>query len=111
VLAEVRRVMRRWLHRHDVPEQDGREIVLAVSEVCANAIEHAYSPASAHFELTARHPDDRVEVIVRDTGSWRSPRGQHRGRGLTVAQAAMDEVEITPSDSGTQVVMRRRVQK
>jgi anti-sigma regulatory factor (Ser/Thr protein kinase)/putative methionine-R-sulfoxide reductase with GAF domain len=109
VLADVRRVVRRWLRAQAVAEQDSREIVLAVSEVCANAIEHAYPPVPAEFDLTARRTGDRLEFVVRDTGAWREPRGDNRGRGLKVVRAAMDEVEVSPSDSGTEVVMRRRV--
>ena len=110
VLTDVRRALRRWLRLHVADEQDSREIVLAVSEACANAVEHAYSPAPAHFELTARQIGDRLEFVVRDEGAWREPRGDHRGRGLKVVAAVMDELEMKPSDSGTEVVMRRRVQ-
>ena len=109
VLAEVRRVVRRWLRDQSVPEQESREVVLAVNEVCANAIEHAYPPAPAEFELTARRIDGQLEFVVRDEGAWREARGENRGRGLMVVRSAMDEVEIKPSDSGTVVVMRRRV--
>ena len=109
VLAEVRRVVRRWLRAQAASEQNSREIVLAVSEVCANAIEHAYSPGPAEFELTARRIDTQLEFIVRDEGAWREPRGDNRGRGLNVVRAAMDEVDVKPSESGTEVIMRKRV--
>jgi anti-sigma regulatory factor (Ser/Thr protein kinase)/putative methionine-R-sulfoxide reductase with GAF domain len=108
VLADVRRVVRRWLHGQAVPEKDSREIVLAVSEVCANAIEHAYPPGPAEFTFSARRIADQLEFVVRDEGTWRDPRGDNRGRGLTVVRAAMDEVEINRSDAGTEVVMRRK---
>jgi anti-sigma regulatory factor (Ser/Thr protein kinase) len=109
VLAEVRRMLRRWLLARDVSEADIREIVLAVSEACANAIEHAYSPAPAEFEVTATASEDELRFVVRDEGAWRSPRGVNRGRGLNVVRAAMDDVEVRPSDTGTEVVMTRRV--
>jgi anti-sigma regulatory factor (Ser/Thr protein kinase) len=109
VLADMRRVLRRWLRVQAVAEQEGREIVLSVSEVCANAIEHAYPPAPAHFQLTARRVDARLEFVVRDEGQWREPRGKHRGRGLKVARAAMDEVDVNSSASGTEVVLRKKV--
>jgi anti-sigma regulatory factor (Ser/Thr protein kinase)/putative methionine-R-sulfoxide reductase with GAF domain len=108
ILAEVRRMLRRWLHANAVPEKDVREIVLAVNEACANAIEHAYSPASAEFELTADAADDKLHFVVRDTGTWRAPRGVHRGRGLTVVRAAMDEVEVRVTEGGTEVLMAKR---
>jgi anti-sigma regulatory factor (Ser/Thr protein kinase) len=105
LLVEVRRDLRRWLRSQGVPETDSREIVLAVNEACANAIEHAYSPAPAEFDLAATRDGDAVTVTVSDRGSWRSPRGQNRGRGLGIVEAAMDDVKIGTTDNGTVVRM------
>ena len=109
VLVQVRRMLRRWLHARGVSDADIREIVLAVSEACANAVEHAYSPAPAEFEFTAGRNDATLEFVVRDEGTWRNPRGTNRGRGLAVIRAAMDHVEVNRSEHGTEVVMRRRM--
>jgi anti-sigma regulatory factor (Ser/Thr protein kinase)/GAF domain-containing protein len=109
VLAEVRRVVRRWLRDRGAEDNDLTEITLAVSEACTNAIEHAYSPGPAEFELEASATDGQVTIVVSDAGRWRSPRGTHRGRGLTVIDAAMDEVEVESAAKGTQIVMRRRI--
>jgi anti-sigma regulatory factor (Ser/Thr protein kinase)/putative methionine-R-sulfoxide reductase with GAF domain len=111
VLADVRQLLRRWLHRHRVLEQDAREILLAVNEACANAIEHAYSPSPAEFELEASDRDGWLEFRVRDEGNWRAARGEGRGRGLKLIETAMDEVEVDRADTGTTVVMRRRVKR
>jgi len=108
-LAEVRRDLRRWLGSQGVPETHSREIVLAVNEACANAIEHAYSPAPAEFDVAATRDGDAVTVLVSDRGSWRGPRGQNRGRGLGIVEAAMDAVQIDTTDNGTVVRMRHKV--
>lgn len=108
-LAEVRRMLRRWLGSQGVSEQDTREIVLAVSEACANAVEHAYSPAPAEFQFTATRHDGELQFRVRDEGNWRTPRGVNRGRGLIVVRAAMDEVEVNASEHGTEVIMSKRL--
>ncbi len=109
-LAHVRRVLRRWLVNQGADESDVAEVTIAVSEACANAIEHAYSPAPATFELAASRKNGEITVAVRDQGRWRAPRGTNRGRGLSIMVAAMDDVQIDRTDSGTQVVMRRRLQ-
>jgi anti-sigma regulatory factor (Ser/Thr protein kinase)/putative methionine-R-sulfoxide reductase with GAF domain len=111
VLADVRHVLRRWLHRHGVLEQDAREILLAVNEACANAIEHAYSPAPAVFEFEAIDNDGELEFKVTDEGRWRSARGEYRGRGLKLIETAMDEVQVDRSDTGTTILMRRRIRR
>lgn len=109
VLAEVRRVLRRWLHRLGAGQDDVAAITLACGEACANAIEHAYSPAHASFRLEAREEDGLVSLSVRDSGQWRDPRGAHRGRGLAIIESAMDGFEVVPSPSGTEVRMSRRL--
>jgi anti-sigma regulatory factor (Ser/Thr protein kinase) len=84
-------------------------VTIAVSEACANAIEHAYSPAPASFEVHAWGQNGEITVAVRDQGQWRASRGQNRGRGLSIMAAAMDDVQIDRGSSGTEVVMRRRL--
>jgi anti-sigma regulatory factor (Ser/Thr protein kinase)/putative methionine-R-sulfoxide reductase with GAF domain len=110
-LARVRRIVRRWLRKHGADDQDSIEITLAVGEACTNAIEHAYSPAPAEFELRACADDGEITVTVTDAGRWRSPRGVHRGRGLRIMKAAMDGVEVNSGERGTEIVMRRRIAK
>jgi anti-sigma regulatory factor (Ser/Thr protein kinase)/putative methionine-R-sulfoxide reductase with GAF domain len=108
-LAHVRRVLRRWLIHRGADEADVAEVTIAVSEACANAIEHAYSPAPAAFKLDATGGDGEVTIAIRDEGRWRAPRGSGRGRGLSIMVAAMDDVQIDRTETGTQVVMRRRL--
>jgi anti-sigma regulatory factor (Ser/Thr protein kinase)/putative methionine-R-sulfoxide reductase with GAF domain len=109
VLSRVRRLFRRWLRDRGASTNQIEEVTLAVNEACANAIEHAYSPAPAAFELGATAGADGVTITVRDSGQWRPPRGQDRGRGLKIIETAMDMVDVHPSSSGTEVVMRRRL--
>jgi anti-sigma regulatory factor (Ser/Thr protein kinase) len=105
----VRRVMRRWLRERGADADDVNEMTLAVGEACANAIEHAYSPAPAWFELDATESEGEVTVAVRDTGRGREARGENRGRGLRIIDAAMSDVELTSTSTGTKIVMRRRL--
>jgi anti-sigma regulatory factor (Ser/Thr protein kinase) len=112
-LSGVRRMLRRWLRARGADEPLISEISLAANEACANAIEHAYPPGPASFELTAQAVGEaeatEVKITVRDTGSWRPPRGENRGRGLTIIEGAMDKVEINPTPDGTEVVMHKRL--
>ncbi|MGH2887361.1 MAG: ATP-binding SpoIIE family protein phosphatase [Solirubrobacteraceae bacterium] len=110
-LAHIRRVLRRWLIERGADDGDVAEVTIAVSEACANAIEHAYSPSPATFELDAFGENGEITVWIRDSGRWRAPRGQNRGRGLSIMVAAMDDVQIERTDTGTEVVMRRRLRQ
>jgi anti-sigma regulatory factor (Ser/Thr protein kinase) len=109
VLADVRQTLRRWIHQFGAGREDIGAVTLACGEACANAIEHAYSPGRASFELEARAERGVVILAVRDSGRWRPPRGEHRGRGLMIIKASMDRVEVRPSASGTEVLMSRRL--
>jgi anti-sigma regulatory factor (Ser/Thr protein kinase)/putative methionine-R-sulfoxide reductase with GAF domain len=109
VLAPARRRLRAWLRARGSDPETTEAIVLAAGEACANAIEHAYPPVAAGFEITARLDGDDVEVAVRDAGRWREARGRHRGRGLGIMRAAMDAVDVRSTGNGTEVVMRRRL--
>ena len=117
ILSTARRLLRRWLREHGADEPLISEITLAANEACANAIEHAYPPGPASFELAVRAEGeadavdgaDDVVITVRDTGRWRAPRVESRGRGRRIMESAMDAVQITATDPGTEVVMRRRI--
>jgi anti-sigma regulatory factor (Ser/Thr protein kinase) len=109
VLAQMRRMLARWLQAHGAQPAEIGAIMLACGEACANAIEHAYAPGLAYFELEAVHADGLVTLTVRDTGRWRAPRGVHRGRGLKMIEAAIDELAVTTGEAGTEVVMRHRL--
>jgi anti-sigma regulatory factor (Ser/Thr protein kinase)/putative methionine-R-sulfoxide reductase with GAF domain len=109
VLADMRRGLRRWLRSHGATDSDVTEVTLAVSEACSNAVEHAYSPAPAVFVLEARAKGDEITIVISDQGRWRAPRGQDRGRGLTIMKSAMDDVEVSSDQAGTTVTMRRKL--
>lgn len=108
-LSQVRRVFRRWLRERGADRTEVTEILLAVNEACANAIEHAYSPGPATFRVLAAVDDAQLTVNVEDSGKWRPPRGEQRGRGLNIIRAAMEHVEVERAEHGTRIVMRRRL--
>jgi serine phosphatase RsbU (regulator of sigma subunit) len=109
VLADVRNVLRRWLDDKGATPEELTEITIAVSEACANAVEHAYSPSAEAFELSARADQGELTVVVRDSGRWRAPRGENRGRGLTIMSAAMNDVQVNRTEQGTEIVMRKQL--
>jgi anti-sigma regulatory factor (Ser/Thr protein kinase) len=109
VLSQMRRMLGRWLQEHGTEADEVAAITLACGEACANAIEHAYAPGVAYFELEALDADGVVTITVRDTGRWRAPRGTNRGHGLKIISAAVDELDLHTTDAGTEVVMRRRL--
>jgi serine phosphatase RsbU (regulator of sigma subunit)/anti-sigma regulatory factor (Ser/Thr protein kinase) len=109
VLAAMRHSLRQWLEDAGAGTEETYDVLVATTEAAANAVEHAYGPIDATFELEARKTNGEVEVFVRDTGSWRPPRGQNRGRGTLLMQELMDHFEVTTGDAGTEVRMSKRL--
>jgi serine phosphatase RsbU (regulator of sigma subunit)/anti-sigma regulatory factor (Ser/Thr protein kinase) len=108
-LGAMRPLLRRWLALWGATPDEIYDITVAVQEASANAIEHAYGPGVASFEVDATHADGAITVVIRDRGRWRAPRGTHRGRGLSMMHALMHDVDVQQSEDGTTIVLRRRL--
>ncbi|MDA0182556.1 SpoIIE family protein phosphatase [Solirubrobacter phytolaccae] len=106
-LPAMRPLLRRWLGRWGAAEDEIYDIVVAVQEASANAVEHAYAPGAATYDVTAEHEQGVIRVVVSDRGSWREPRGTHRGRGISMMRALMESVDVTQDEQGTRVELRR----
>jgi anti-sigma regulatory factor (Ser/Thr protein kinase) len=111
VLAALREQLRDWLAGCNVTGNVCDEIVLACSEACANSIEHAQEPTRPEFEVVAETAGSSIVISVRDFGRWREAQNTpDRGLGLRLIEELMDGVEITRTESGTEVRMRRRLE-
>lgn len=108
-LATVRQLIRRWVTANGGTDDDCAAFAIAVSEACANAVEHAYRPGDATIEVRAALADGEASVTVRDRGDWREPRSGGRGRGIQMMREFMDEVSIDTGDEGTTVELRLRI--
>jgi serine/threonine-protein kinase RsbW len=110
-LGPLRRRLAGWLEDLGVAPAEADDVVLAVSEVCANAVEHGYAPGGeGHVEVEVVADGDRLTATVGDGGTWREePAPGDRGRGLAMVGALMDDVRVTRSPAGTTVVLRRRL--
>jgi serine phosphatase RsbU (regulator of sigma subunit)/anti-sigma regulatory factor (Ser/Thr protein kinase) len=109
-LAALRRTLNEWLSRIGATKTEAFEVTVSVNEIAANAIEHAYGLGDALFQIEGRFDGVTVAFTVRDSGRWREPRPNgDRGRGLDMARALMDQVDISPGPEGTEVKLRRRL--
>jgi serine phosphatase RsbU (regulator of sigma subunit)/anti-sigma regulatory factor (Ser/Thr protein kinase) len=108
-LATIRHLIRRWVTANDGTDDDCAAFAIAVSEACANVVEHAYGPVDASISLRARLSDEVATVVVRDRGRWRGSSRGNRGRGIPVMREFMDDVSIETGDEGTTVELRRRL--
>jgi anti-sigma regulatory factor (Ser/Thr protein kinase)/putative methionine-R-sulfoxide reductase with GAF domain len=108
-LATARHLIRRWVTANGGTDDACAAFAIAVTEACANSVEHAYGPGDASIQLRAALVDGEATVTVQDSGSWREPQGENRGRGIPVMKEFMDDVVIDAGDGGTTVELRRRI--
>jgi PAS domain S-box-containing protein len=112
-LAPVRKALRSWLGQCDLPAQIVQNILVAAGEACANAIEHGHRHTPGDVvRLRAEASVDNLRLTVADTGRWKSPEPEanaHRGRGVALMRAMMQQVTITPGPYGTTVDMQMRI--
>jgi anti-sigma regulatory factor (Ser/Thr protein kinase) len=111
-LAALRRDMRHWLAATGMDELARGELLVALGEACANAIEHAYAfSPDRHMEVTATADEHEVRVEVRDAGRWKmpGPKRHDRGRGLAMMAALTDAVEVERMQTGTTVRLTRKL--
>jgi anti-sigma regulatory factor (Ser/Thr protein kinase) len=108
-LSVLRRRLARFLHAVEATDAVAYEVTLTVCEAAGNAIEHAYGPIDATFDVEVSFEEGTLLAVVRDRGRWRERRGTHRGRGLNIIEGLMDDVQVTTEPDGTVIRMRRRL--
>jgi anti-sigma regulatory factor (Ser/Thr protein kinase) len=98
-----------WLRTLGAPTHLVDDLVLAVYEALANAVEHAYHPDHPDpvMRLQAHLDHDQLLITITDYGCWRTPGAPgYRGRGLAVMRSLSSGVHLCPSPQGTTVHMR-----
>jgi serine/threonine-protein kinase RsbW len=104
-----------------LPAERIEDLKLAVSEAVNNAIEHGNRSEIAKLvEVTFLLDADKLEVRIRDEGqggaqSHTAPRvvedhnldeGMHRGFGMYLITALVDDCEVSSSHHGTTLTLR-----
>jgi anti-sigma regulatory factor (Ser/Thr protein kinase)/anti-anti-sigma regulatory factor len=121
-LRMARHALAEWLSQLDPLVHDQYTLQLAVGEIVANAIEHAYPPSQpGQISLQAALGDDGVlECRISDRGHWKAPDPANpgRGAGLMLVGRMIDHLEVRhppqppdapPGARGTVVTLRHRL--
>ena len=109
-LAPLRHRLRAWLTLRGVGEARAADTVLAVSEACNNAIEHAYATHAGTVRVIAEHQGATLRIVVEDAGGWRETEPTpERGRGIPIMHGVMERVVIDRLPAATRVTLEQRL--
>jgi serine phosphatase RsbU (regulator of sigma subunit)/DNA-binding response OmpR family regulator/anti-sigma regulatory factor (Ser/Thr protein kinase) len=106
-LAMLRARARGFLRDVGVEDDDAQELLVALGEAAANAIQHPIASTQPFIEVELRMNADEVVATIQDFGQWNgNGDDDNRGRGMLLMEALTD-VEIGQHSGGTVVTLRR----
>ena len=105
-LPLMRGLLRQTLEHLDVAAQTIEEIVLAMTEACANVVQHAGE--HEEYQVDVAVTDDRCHISVLDEGQGfdfdkiSAPEGSplETGRGLVLMKALVDDLQFVRAEDG-----------
>lgn len=110
--ANTRDEFAQWLKRFfDLDAMRSSDLVLAINEALANAVEFAYllteRPGTIDVQAEYHSGEQKLTVDIADQGRWRTPptgpEPRNRGRGIPLMETLSDEAAIDTSSAGTRV--------
>jgi anti-anti-sigma factor len=118
----MRRSLSAWLSQLDPQLRSRDALLLAVTEIITNAVEHAYPPGQSGVVCLDASVSGTGEFECRiiDHGTWRAPDPgiPWRGQGLMVAAQVVDQLRVQhlpqdaadpPGTRGTVVTLRHQL--
>jgi len=128
-IPEIRTVVRHIARDFGFDDEEGYKIILAIDEVCNNAIEHGSKGSYKNVRLECKFDQQEVVITVQDSGSPQFnveealKRDQElmeertakpvlkRGLGLIIVKKCVDSLNIVSSSHGTEVRMVKKSHK
>jgi serine/threonine-protein kinase RsbW len=105
----ARSQLRDWLESAEADERCIPDVLLAVTEACANAARHAYPEGDGIVRIRATSERGHLDVVVRDYGASiqrARPESAGLGLGLPIMGRLASDLEISTSPGfGTEVRM------
>ncbi|BBY66359.1 SpoIIE family protein phosphatase [Mycolicibacterium helvum] len=113
-LAPARKALRDWLIAAGINQDQAQDVLVAAGEAVTNSIEHGYRHIDGGtITLHATSEVDQLRLTIIDTGSWKPKQTgySHRGKGIQIMQALMEDVSILQDTTGTIVHLATRIRR
>jgi anti-sigma regulatory factor (Ser/Thr protein kinase) len=116
-LSGIRSAVSRWGRRAGLPADVLVDLLLAVGEAAANAVDHAYrgrppGPVEVDVHLRRRRSGSVLAARIIDQGRWRPASAgtvRDRGRGLPMIRALAAHLDVVATGHGTEVCLELAV--
>ena len=106
--GRLRNGLRSWLLSRGIDGVVGSDVISAVGEVFANAVQHPLDRVSDEIVVDGEVSASEVVVRVRDDGSWNDALDPDRPHlGLRMIDQLVDAVEVDRQPGKTVVTLRR----
>lgn len=112
-IRTIRTGLEAWLRAFDARDLDRQALLHAVSEVVANAVQHAYPGPAPGNDVAVEGclgDDGLVRITVRDHGRWAERPPDDGGRGLALAGGLVDRMAVR-SRAGTTVTIEHQLSR
>jgi anti-anti-sigma factor len=108
-VGRARHALEDWVEAQPqkLTREQASDVLLAVSEACANTVLHAYDLEEGELRAEASFDARGLVVRIADDGRWRPARDDEHGRGMMLMRGLVDELEVRPDARGTEVVLRK----
>lgn len=113
-LAPARAALREWLCSAGIDHDQAQDVLVAAGEAVTNSIEHGYRHIDGGtITLQAISEVDQLRLTIIDTGSWKPEQTgySHRGKGIQIMRALMDDVSILRDTNGTIVHLSTTIRR
>ncbi|MCE0762271.1 ATP-binding protein [Pseudonocardia kujensis] len=112
-LSGIRSAVSRWGRCAGLSADVLVDLLLAVGEAAANAVDHAYrggppGPVEVDVQLRRRRSGSVIAARISDQGRWRPTSAgvaRDRGRGLPMIRALAARLDVMATGRGTEVCL------
>jgi anti-sigma regulatory factor (Ser/Thr protein kinase) len=95
-----------YAERIGLGDEEAFNLIVAVGEAVANAIEHGDNSQDSTFSIEIGNAGGELSVVVESNGHWRNtPSQDDRGRGIPMMRSYTKDLEITSTFERTRLTL------
>lgn len=113
-IATVRAIIRTYLEKQSVIEEEILKIISIVDELMTNAVEHGYLYGAGQIRIEVQLENDEILIVVDDCGMGFDETKKSKedgGLGLILVKSMSDSFCIEKRVEGTRIKVSRKIKE